>query len=61
MALAKLLNSQPSDTEPIFLSVPATDKLFEPEQRSRTVEILSQGSGRFNMQIFSNVGYGFAS
>ncbi|CEI63571.1 unnamed protein product [Fusarium venenatum] len=47
--------------EPIFLSVPAKDKLFEDEQRTRTVEILTQGSGRFNMQIFSNVGHGFAS
>ncbi|CZS75194.1 unnamed protein product [Fusarium graminearum] len=53
--------SIPIQIKPIFLSVPATDKLFEPEQRSRTVEILSQGSGRFNMQIFSNVGHGFAS
>lgn len=46
--------------EPIFFSVPNTDKLFMPEQRSRTVEILTSGKKRFNMQIFSDVGHGFA-
>ncbi|KAJ5221413.1 uncharacterized protein N7469_010300 [Penicillium citrinum] len=47
--------------EPIFLSVPAQDKLFEPIERSRTVEILTEGGKRFNIQIFANVGHGFAS
>ncbi|RFU74887.1 dienelactone hydrolase [Trichoderma arundinaceum] len=47
--------------EPIFFSVPNTDKLFIPEQRSRTIEILTSGKKRFNIQIFSNVGHGFAS
>ncbi|SPJ79288.1 related to dienelactone hydrolase [Fusarium torulosum] len=47
--------------EPIFFSVPSTDKLFEPPQRSRTIEILTENSNRFNMQVFSNVGHGFAT
>ncbi|KAI9039898.1 dienelactone hydrolase [Aspergillus affinis] len=51
----------PKVDEPIFLSVPAEDKLFEPAERSRTVEILAEGSKLFNMQIFANVGHGFAS
>lgn len=46
---------------PIFFSVPNTDKLFEPKERSRTVEILTEGGKQFNMQIFANVGHGFAS
>ncbi|KAL7911408.1 dienelactone hydrolase [Trichoderma velutinum] len=46
---------------PVIWSVPNTDKLFAPEERSRTVEILTQGGKRFNMQIFSDVGHGFAS
>lgn len=40
--------------------MPATDKLFQPTERSRTVEILTEGGKRFNMQIFANVGHGFA-
>lgn len=40
--------------------MPSTDKLFEPKERSRTVEILTEGGKRFNMQIFANVGHGFA-
>ncbi|KAF5581242.1 dienelactone hydrolase [Fusarium pseudocircinatum] len=46
---------------PIFFSVPSTDKLFEPEQRSRTIEILTENNKQFNMQVFANVGHGFAS
>ncbi|KAL7946820.1 dienelactone hydrolase [Trichoderma barbatum] len=46
---------------PIFFSVPNTDKLFQPEQRARTIEILTSEKTRFNMQIFSDVGHGFAS
>ncbi|TXC09235.1 hypothetical protein FocTR4_00004556, partial [Fusarium oxysporum f. sp. cubense] len=48
-------------TEPIFFSVPSTDKLFEPAQRSRTIEILTENNKQFNMQVFANVGHGFAS
>ena len=40
--------------------MPSTDKLFEPKERSRTVEILTESGKRFNMQIFANVGHGFA-
>ncbi|OJJ70149.1 hypothetical protein ASPBRDRAFT_129961, partial [Aspergillus brasiliensis CBS 101740] len=47
--------------EPIFFSVPATDKLFEPTERNRTVEILAEKNKQFNMQIFAKVGHGFAS
>ncbi|KAH8651263.1 dienelactone hydrolase [Xylariales sp. PMI_506] len=47
--------------EPIFFSVPSTDKLFAPTERSRTIEILTEGGNPFNMQIFANVGHGFAS
>ena len=46
--------------EPMCFSVPATDALFQPEQRSRTVELLTEGGKPFNMQIFSQVGHGFA-
>ncbi|KAH7028446.1 dienelactone hydrolase [Macrophomina phaseolina] len=46
---------------PIFFSVPNTDKLFAPEQRNRAVEIMTKGEKSFNMQIFSNVGHGFAT
>lgn len=45
---------------PIFLSVPATDKLFMADERTRTTEILTESEQRFNLQIFSNVGHGFA-
>ncbi|KAF5717289.1 dienelactone hydrolase [Fusarium globosum] len=38
-----------------------TDKLFQPEQRSRTIEILTENNKQFNMQVFANVGHGFAS
>jgi len=31
-----------------------------PEQRARTVEILTQREQSFNLQIFANVGHGFA-
>ncbi|KAK2678876.1 Dienelactone hydrolase [Fusarium oxysporum f. sp. vasinfectum] len=47
--------------EPIFFSVPSTDKLFEPAQRSRTIEILTENNKQFNMQVFANIGHGFAS
>ncbi|KAJ3537006.1 hypothetical protein NM208_g6484 [Fusarium decemcellulare] len=47
--------------EALFISVPSTDKLFAPTERSRTVQILTEGAKRFNMQIFSDVGHGFAS
>ncbi|KAB5518015.1 dienelactone hydrolase [Coniochaeta sp. 2T2.1] len=46
---------------PVFFSVPNTDQLFPPQQRNRTVEILTTGKKRFNLQIFSGVGHGFAS
>uniref|UniRef100_L7JHW0 Dienelactone hydrolase domain-containing protein n=1 Tax=Pyricularia oryzae (strain P131) TaxID=1143193 RepID=L7JHW0_PYRO1 len=46
--------------EPFFLSVPSIDELFEPKERSRAIEILSGGGKQFNMQIFANVGHGFA-
>ncbi|KAH7399178.1 dienelactone hydrolase [Phaeosphaeria sp. MPI-PUGE-AT-0046c] len=46
---------------PIYFSVLNTDKLFEPDARSRTVEILTKENKRFNMQIFSDVGHGFAT
>lgn len=46
--------------EPFLLSVPNTDKLFAPSERNRTVEILTEGGKRFNLQIFANVGHGFA-
>lgn len=36
------------------------DKLFEPTERNRTVEILTQNGQQFNMQIFAKVGHGFA-
>ena len=45
---------------PLFFSVPNTDTLFEPEAREKTVEILTSGEKSFNMQIFANVGHGFA-
>ncbi|KXJ88812.1 dienelactone hydrolase [Microdochium bolleyi] len=47
--------------EPLFLSVPSQDKLFEVAERNRTVEMLSGAGKHFNMQIFSDVGHGFAS
>ncbi|KIV94431.1 hypothetical protein PV10_02198 [Exophiala mesophila] len=47
--------------EPLFFSVPNTDQLFLPESRSRAIEIMTKRSKRFNMQIFSDVGHGFAS
>ena len=47
-------------TGPIAFSVPATDKLFSAESRARAVEILTEKDQRFNMQIFSHVGHGFA-
>ncbi|KAI6441078.1 hypothetical protein MCOR07_007464 [Pyricularia oryzae] len=47
--------------EPFFLSVPSIDELFEPKERSRAIEILSGGGKQFNMQIFANVGHGFAT
>ncbi|CAD0111444.1 unnamed protein product, partial [Aureobasidium uvarum] len=37
------------------------DSLFQPEQRARTVEILTQGEKSFNMQIYSDVSHGFAT
>jgi hypothetical protein len=40
--------------------VPSTDKLFAPAERSRTVAILTEEHKQFNMQIFANVGHGFA-
>jgi hypothetical protein len=44
----------------MFFSVPSTDKLFQPAERNRTIEILTEGGKHFNMQVFSNVGHGFA-
>nr|AMB48909.1 dienelactone hydrolase [Fusarium subglutinans] len=58
---ARFVCQQLSADEPIFFSVPSTDKLFEPEQRSRTIEILTENNKQFNMQVFANVGHGFAS
>ncbi|TLS22465.1 uncharacterized protein PpBr36_09903, partial [Pyricularia pennisetigena] len=46
--------------EPLFLLLPSTDELFEPKERSETIQILSEGGKQFNMQIFANVGHGFA-
>nr|AMB48858.1 dienelactone hydrolase [Fusarium camptoceras] len=46
---------------PIAFSVPATDKLFSAESRTRTIEICTEKGQQFNMQIFSQVGHGFAS
>ncbi|KAJ1334954.1 dienelactone hydrolase family protein [Microdochium nivale] len=46
---------------PLFLAVPSTDKLFAPAERSRTVEILTEGAKQFNLQVFATVGHGFAS
>ncbi|GKZ16494.1 hypothetical protein AbraIFM66951_000278 [Aspergillus brasiliensis] len=46
---------------PILFSVPNIDSLFMPEQRRRAVEITTEGKKKFNMQIFSDVGHGFAS
>ncbi|EFQ35745.1 dienelactone hydrolase [Colletotrichum graminicola] len=46
---------------PVAFSVPATDKLFSNESRARVVEICTEKQQRFNMQIFSHVGHGFAS
>ncbi|KAH7325545.1 dienelactone hydrolase [Stachybotrys elegans] len=46
---------------PIAFSVPATDKLFSNESRTRVIEICTEKQQRFNMQIFSHVGHGFAS
>ncbi|PNP86512.1 hypothetical protein FNYG_00214 [Fusarium nygamai] len=58
---ARFVCQQLSADAPIFFSVPSTDKLFEPEQRSRTIEILTENKKQFNMRIFANVGHGFAS
>lgn len=46
---------------PIAFSVPATDPLFSNEARTRTIEICTEKQQRFNMQVFSHVGHGFAS
>ncbi|KAK0388786.1 hypothetical protein NLU13_5029 [Sarocladium strictum] len=46
---------------PIAFSVPATDKLFSNESRTRVIEICTEKEQRFNMQVFSHVGHGFAS
>ncbi|KAF3402485.1 hypothetical protein DPV78_004272 [Talaromyces pinophilus] len=46
---------------PVAFSVPATDKLFPTESRTRVIEICTEKQQRFNMQIFSHVGHGFAS
>ncbi|KAL2213783.1 dienelactone hydrolase [Sarocladium strictum] len=46
---------------PIAFSVPSTDKLFPPESRTRVIEICTEKKQRFNMQVFSDVGHGFAS
>ncbi|THX83462.1 dienelactone hydrolase [Aureobasidium pullulans] len=35
--------------------------LFLPESRARTVEILTEGEKKFNMQVYSGVGHGFAT
>lgn len=48
------------DSEPIAFAVPSTDKLFSPEARARVVEICTEKNQRFNMQIYSHVGHGFA-
>lgn len=40
--------------------MPSTDKLFMPEQRARATEILTNGGKSFNLQIFADVGHGFA-
>ncbi|KAF4496738.1 dienelactone hydrolase [Fusarium agapanthi] len=57
---AHFVCQQLSADEPIF-SVPSTDRLFEAEQRSRTIEILTENNKQFNMQVLANVGHGFAS
>ncbi|RAH65003.1 dienelactone hydrolase [Aspergillus aculeatinus CBS 121060] len=46
---------------PILLSVANIDGLFPAEQRSRAIEILTNEEKKFNIQIFSGVGHGFAS
>ena len=45
---------------PIAFSVPSIDKLFSSESRARVIEICTEKRQRFNMQIFSDVGHGFA-
>ncbi|KAH7041518.1 dienelactone hydrolase [Microdochium trichocladiopsis] len=45
----------------IAFAVPSTDNLFTPEARARVVGICTEQKQRFNMQIFSDVGHGFAS
>lgn len=40
--------------------MPNVDKLFASEERARLVEILSTKPKPFNLQIFANVGHGFA-
>ncbi|KAF5705074.1 dienelactone hydrolase [Fusarium mundagurra] len=46
---------------PVAFSVPTTDKLFSNESRTRVIEICTEKQQRFNMQVFSHVGHGFAS
>ncbi|CAD0025332.1 unnamed protein product, partial [Aureobasidium pullulans] len=45
---------------PLYIAAPTTDSLFLPESRARTVEILTEGEKRFNLQVYSGVGHGFA-
>lgn len=45
---------------PLYIAAPSTDSLFMPGERARTVEVLTKGEKRFNMQIYSNVSHGFA-
>jgi len=45
---------------PLYIAAPNTDSLFQPEQRARTIEILSNNDQKFNMEIISGVSHGFA-
>ncbi|KAF5672324.1 dienelactone hydrolase [Fusarium heterosporum] len=45
---------------PIAWSVPAMEKLFSNDSRTRVIEICTEKEQRFNMQVFSHVGHGFA-
>ncbi|KAI5270051.1 dienelactone hydrolase [Aureobasidium subglaciale] len=46
---------------PLYIAAPSVDSLFQPEQRSRTVDILTQNKKCFNMQIYAEVEHGFAT
>lgn len=54
------IRSLSTSAAPLYIAAPNTDSLFMPEQRARTVEILSQNKQQFNMHIDSGVSHGFA-